>query len=399
LNKKYYDALEICLRDMQAGADLETCLRRFPDLADELRPALEASLAARTLTLKALPAAAIQQRGRARLLQHAAEMRESQRAINGRSIRSLRMVAVSLVLVAIFLMSGTGLVRASSGALPGDQLYPVKRTWEDVRLWFVFNPEAREQLESKYERERIDEIDELFAEGRNAQVAFSGVVKLQNPDRWLVSGVSVGITSQTQLPSEPIGLNANVMVSGHTNASGYIDADSIQLLPPGAIVPLNEPEDHNDSGDKGSEDASIPSINSTEKPTQPESGQDQSDDETGSSKSGDNNAGSSLLTSRVQGSVQSKQGSIWTINGKRVDTSYLENINKIPLGASVKVEGYFTANGQFVASSLEIVSSSEAGGGSESNKSGSSTSVEDHSDSHEDGTPVPEPTESPEPKD
>jgi hypothetical protein len=398
LNKKYYAALEICLRDMQAGAGLESCLSRFPDMADELRPVLEASLAARTLTLKA-PPAAIQQRGRARLLQHAAEMREAQHVANGRSIRSLRMVGVSLVLVAIFLMSGTGLVRASSGALPGDQLYPVKRTWEDVRLWFVFNPEAREQLESKYERERIDEIDELFAEGRNAHVNFSGVVTVQNPDRWLVSGVSVGITSQTKLPSEPINLNDNVMVSGHTNTSGYIDADSIQLLPAGAIVPLNEPEDHNDSGDNGSEDASIPSNDSTEKPNQPESGQDRSYNENGSSKSGDNNAGSSLLTTKVQGSVQSKQGSIWTINGKRVDTSNLENTNKIPLGASVKVEGYFTANGQYIASSIEIVSSSEGGGGSESNNSGSSTSVEGHADSHEDGTPVPEPTESPKPED
>ena len=354
---------------------------------------LEASLAAHTLTSN-VPPAAIQQRGRARLLQHAAEMREAQHGANGRSFRSLRMVGVSLVLVAIFLMSGTGLVRASSGALPGDQLYPVKRTWEDVRLWFVFNPEAREQLESKYERERIDEIDELFAEGRNAHVNFSGVVTVQNPDRWLVSGVSVGITSQTKLPSEPIGLNANVMVSGHTNASGYIDADSIQLLPAGTIMPLNEPEDHNDSDGKGSEDSSVPTMNATEKPTQPESDQDQSDDENGSSKSG-----SSLLTSKVQGSVQSKQGSIWTINGKRVDTSNLENTNKIPLGALVKVEGYFTADGQFVASSIEIVSSSEGGGGSESNNSGSSTSVEDHSDSHEDNTPVPEPTESPEPED
>jgi hypothetical protein len=77
----------------------------------------------------------------------------------------------------------------------------------------------------------------------------------------------------------------------------------------------------------------------------------------------------------------------------------LENTNKIPLGASVKVEGYFTANGQYIASSIEIVSSSEGGGGSKSNNSGSSTSVEGHADSHEDGTPVPEPTESPKPED
>ena len=39
-----YDALEICLQELEQGADIETALIRYPDLADELRPILELSL-------------------------------------------------------------------------------------------------------------------------------------------------------------------------------------------------------------------------------------------------------------------------------------------------------------------------------------------------------------------
>jgi hypothetical protein len=50
----------------------------------------------------------------------------------------IRRFAFALVLTLVFFFSGTGLVRASSSTLPGDNLYGVKRTWEDVRLLFVF---------------------------------------------------------------------------------------------------------------------------------------------------------------------------------------------------------------------------------------------------------------------
>ena len=41
-----YEALEICLQEMEQGADLETVLFRYPEHADELRPILETSILA-----------------------------------------------------------------------------------------------------------------------------------------------------------------------------------------------------------------------------------------------------------------------------------------------------------------------------------------------------------------
>ncbi|MEW5941302.1 MAG: DUF5667 domain-containing protein, partial [Chloroflexota bacterium] len=172
MTEKLYDALEVCLQDMEKGGTIDSALARFPAFADELRPILEASLQARRLA-GAPVSEAVHRRGRARLLQRAAELREAKRAPRTRTwLFTFRPAAVTLML-AVFFLTGTQLVRASSATLPGDNLYPVKRTWEDVRLFFASGAE-REGLELEYETERVDEINELLAEGRSETVSFTG---------------------------------------------------------------------------------------------------------------------------------------------------------------------------------------------------------------------------------
>jgi hypothetical protein len=140
MNEKLYEALEVCLNALETGVDVESALRLYPQLADELRPVLEASIQAKSLALPSVPGAA-KQRGRARVLGHANEMRKA--AIKPRqrwAMFAFPRLATSLAIALIFLLSGTGLVSASSGALPGDSLYPVKRSWEDLRCSSSFLP-------------------------------------------------------------------------------------------------------------------------------------------------------------------------------------------------------------------------------------------------------------------
>ena len=42
MNDTLIAALDDCLTALEHGADLEECLRRYPDLAEQLRPELEA---------------------------------------------------------------------------------------------------------------------------------------------------------------------------------------------------------------------------------------------------------------------------------------------------------------------------------------------------------------------
>ena len=73
-----YDALEDCLEAMARGASADNAVKRFPKLAHELRPLLEASLMAKDLVRIHVPLD-VRRRGRSHLLQQV-------RAINERGL-------------------------------------------------------------------------------------------------------------------------------------------------------------------------------------------------------------------------------------------------------------------------------------------------------------------------
>src|SRR5574338_774308 len=149
-----YEVLEVCLQESERGESLETVLFRYPHLAEELRPILESSVGAKSMASPA-PSAEVVRRNRARVLQHAAQMREAKvRSSQRLWLASLRRIAVTLAVVTLLFVSGTRLVSASSTTLPGDNLYPVKRTWEGVRLLLAFNAQVRDALEVEHENER-----------------------------------------------------------------------------------------------------------------------------------------------------------------------------------------------------------------------------------------------------
>ena len=252
MSEKMYEALEVCLQALETGADLEAALKRFPDVADEIRPLLEASTGARSLASADIPVEAMQ-RGRARVLGHAAEMREAGGGLRWPVI-PFRRFAVALALALVVFLSGTGLVRASNGALPGDDLYPVKRAWEDVRLILVVDQESREGLEGEFEHERLEEVDELLREGRHETISFAGIVTQQDGDLWLVSGIPVQIVAASQLPAEPVGVGAAVTVDGHTNLDGFVEAERIELIESvGFLSPMEPVEIENELEAEGDE--------------------------------------------------------------------------------------------------------------------------------------------------
>ena len=60
-----FDALETCLQALAQGADVESCLVRYPALADELRPILDAAVQAHAAVAVEVPPDAMR-RGKAR---------------------------------------------------------------------------------------------------------------------------------------------------------------------------------------------------------------------------------------------------------------------------------------------------------------------------------------------
>lgn len=295
MSEKLYATLEVCIEALEAGADPESVVKRFPEMKADLLPLLQTSLQARRLAIPEVPEE-VRRRGKARLLRRAAGMREAASKAQARKARfSFPRLAVSLAIAFLFLLSGTGLVNASGGALPGDDLYPVKRTWEDVRLLLVINPESRAELEYEFEQERLYEIDKLLAEGRHETIRFAGVVTGQNGNQWVVSGVPVQITADSRLSATTVDVGASVMVQGRTNALGFVEADFIEVLGSNVILPTSVPtqiEMQSDNSNRGSS-ASEENDNGHEDEGEPASASDEHngsthDDETDGSHSGSN---------------------------------------------------------------------------------------------------------------
>lgn len=244
-----YEALEICLQDIEQGADVEAVLFRYPDLAEELRPILEASAGAKSLAVPA-PSVEAVRRNRAKVLNHAAQIRETKSRSSRRIwFASLRRLAVTSAVLFILFVSGTRLVGASSSSLPGDNLYPVKRTWEGLRLLLTFNGQQRETLELEHENERLHELREVLASGRSAEVDFNGLVTSQNGNEWVVAGVRVLISNQTEIRDAGIVVGSAVRVRGVTQSSDTVLAERIRLLSSDAKVPEDGHESESDNDD------------------------------------------------------------------------------------------------------------------------------------------------------
>lgn len=225
MNNRLSETLELCLQALEGGATVDECLARYPSLAGELRSLLETAAAARTVNLPAVPENAAT-RGRARVLAHAARLRGAGRP-RPRFSGALRMAA-ALAALAVFVLVGNGLVAASAKALPGDSLYPMKRTIEDIRLRLAPNPEAESQVRQEISARRVEETEELLAGQRVEEVEFEGVIGQQLPEGWLVAGIPVRVTAQIELEGVLV-VGAYVEVRGQTQTDGSVLAERIRV--------------------------------------------------------------------------------------------------------------------------------------------------------------------------
>ncbi|MBT3336601.1 MAG: hypothetical protein HN855_12225 [Anaerolineae bacterium] len=300
MKNKKYEILETMLENIfEHGADIEGALGEYPEYADELRPLLQAALDSKMLGSIAVPDD-IAHRGRARLLQHVAQMRDAAPAPRA-PLFDFRLASVALGLVLVFFVSGSGLVRVSASALPGESLYPVKLGWESTRFWFA-GADKTASLKVEFEEERREEVRELLGMGQLAAIRFEGVVTSLNGSKWEVAGVPVILSADAQV-DVAISIGTDVIVSGQTQSDGTVLASEIVLSGhssedheeiPTANVEDNlaeEPEETEtpDEGDEGSDD----DEDTTPSP-EPEDGDDSSD---GDSNDGDEEEESSDETS------------------------------------------------------------------------------------------------------
>ena len=368
-----HDVLETCLQEVENGAQVETVLERYPELTEALRPILQAYFHARTMTVSG-PSVEVLRRNRAKLLQHSAMLREREHR-PFLLLPAIRKWAMALALLVLFLFSGTSLVRASSIALPGDSLYTVKRSWEEFTLAFTFDADEREILEVEHENERLEELHELFANERTAQVDFAGIISGENGNGWSIEDIMVIVTDQTALPVQPLRVGAAVRVYGITGGNGVILAERIESLPAGAPLPEVEDDDRPEIEVEGPQATPNPDNSGSGSGSGSEELEEKKDTPTPSPES-------TPTIESLTGVLMSMNQELWRIGSTEVDVSEAE-IKGIPLiGALVKAEGYFGEDGVFVASKIAIGSTGSTSGKGNSNVDDNSTEDNDISDTN-----------------
>lgn len=228
MNDRLYDAFEVCRLAMATGVPMDAALRLYPELAGELRAALEAWQAASSLGagLSEMPAARIQ-RSRTRLLRRAAQLRatNARRQVGLRGFSRFALAALSVLVVVV--LGWGGLATASAQALPGDTLYRVKRVDENLRLGLA-GTSKRSDLVTEYAERRSEEVRALLALGRVHEIEFTGVVRSQAGGIWDVSGVRVVVGPEAEVDAGLVP-GVTVDVEGSTDESGTVLAREIQL--------------------------------------------------------------------------------------------------------------------------------------------------------------------------
>jgi hypothetical protein len=226
MNEKLYNALEDGLTELESGVELEDLLAANPELEADLSHLLEtAQIASREASREIAPE--VINRSRTRVLSQGIQLQQRNRTGLG-FLRRTHRLAIALVTAFVILLSGGGLAAGSAQALPGDQLYPVKRAAENLRLSLAVTLKDHQAVEDRYQARRVDEVEQLLRLGRSAFVEFHGRVNSRDGERWDIGGIKVRQNPQTILIGQ-IFHGLSVEVEGVTLPEGWVLASEIHL--------------------------------------------------------------------------------------------------------------------------------------------------------------------------
>ena len=209
MNQKLENILDKCLGRMFDGESIEICLNAYPEQASELVPLLKTSRAFIRNSAAIQPAPEFKARVHSRL--RAMSYAKQEKAERSKRIPIWHrkwLLAVASVLVV--LLVGVGTVAASTSALPGKPLYPIKLAGEQVRLTLAFSDIDKAKLHIQFSERRAIEIAEMANQGKGDTIFalteqfvshLQQVYEIDNVDELMGDGVKTP-TATSALPEE-----------------------------------------------------------------------------------------------------------------------------------------------------------------------------------------------------
>ena len=173
--------LQQCLDTILSGEEtVDSALSRYPNLADDLRPELEAAVWLHTNREAVNPRPGFVAASGRRLVAQVGQESLGKFPVIWHSPVFRFVTVVFLVFGLVFASSGVAF--ASGDALPGDDLYPVKMLLEDARLAFTLDKNRDAGLRIQFAQRYLVECAILVSTERYDDA----LVALQNYDRHVV---------------------------------------------------------------------------------------------------------------------------------------------------------------------------------------------------------------------
>jgi hypothetical protein len=170
MTQKIEDILDNCIERTLKGESIEDCLNTYPEQVSELEPLLKTSAAFIQKSSAIQPAPEFKARLRSQLQ---GMLYAKQREVAEKRTRVpiwYRRWALIMTSVLAILLIGVGTVGASTSALPGKPLYPVKLATEEVRVMLASSDMDKAELHVQFAERRAMEIAEMAREGKGDKI-------------------------------------------------------------------------------------------------------------------------------------------------------------------------------------------------------------------------------------
>ena len=195
MSQEFSEALNDCLDRLVKGEDIHGCLRRYPELAGELEPLLHVALA----TINAAEEVKPDPQARARnflrfseaVQQRSARPKSRVSWFQFRWLPVARPIAVGLASILVFVMGAGVATAASSESVPGEPLYWVKTTKENVEGRLPRSDDGRANFEAGLAQVRGNELSKLIERG---QFTRADIIRRRMNDHLSRSARYAGVT-------------------------------------------------------------------------------------------------------------------------------------------------------------------------------------------------------------
>ena len=197
------DILDDCLERLSKGTTVEDCEALYPERRAELSPLLETAASTMHVASSAKYRPEAKARGLARLTTAMAQqpVPRPQRAgwLFARP-RLLRPIAISLVSAVLATGAALGTAAAVADSVPGEALYWVKTTTENISLMIPQSEMSKAQKHASLARTRSDETERLMSKGKYAEAERHWVkVRVHLGHSAVLVGVRMS-TNQMEMP-------------------------------------------------------------------------------------------------------------------------------------------------------------------------------------------------------